>query len=173
MPVVPVVAGVVCLDAVQLHRTALMRWTYRRTSSQRIPWELTVEVKVEVTLWLVVYCQSVHLGTKPLDLESELLYDWWCTANQLILAPSPLRLKPSNYFFPLNTCGHGPYVTSSLTRGWVCHLQLQSFLGLSPVALMIKFYCLTASKNSSIVEWHVKLAAAEQWPRYCWRRSVL
>jgi hypothetical protein len=27
-------------------------------------------------------------------------------------------------FFQLNTCGHGPYVTSSLTRGWVCRLQL-------------------------------------------------
>jgi hypothetical protein len=24
----------------------------------------------------------------------------------------------------LNTCGHTPYVTSSLTRGWVCRLQL-------------------------------------------------
>jgi hypothetical protein len=27
-------------------------------------------------------------------------------------------------FFHLNTCGHTPYVTSSLTRGWVCRLQL-------------------------------------------------
>jgi hypothetical protein len=27
-------------------------------------------------------------------------------------------------FFQLNTCSHSPYVTSSLTRGWVCHLQL-------------------------------------------------
>jgi hypothetical protein len=28
-------------------------------------------------------------------------------------------------FFPqLNTCDHSPYITSSLTRGWVCHLQL-------------------------------------------------
>jgi hypothetical protein len=24
----------------------------------------------------------------------------------------------------LNTCGHSPYVTSSLTRGWVCRLPL-------------------------------------------------
>jgi hypothetical protein len=37
---VTVVAGVACLDAVQLRRTALGRWTWRRTSSQRIPWEL-------------------------------------------------------------------------------------------------------------------------------------
>jgi hypothetical protein len=27
-------------------------------------------------------------------------------------------------FFQLNTCGYSPYVTSSLTRGWVCCLQL-------------------------------------------------
>jgi hypothetical protein len=26
------------------------------------------------------------------------------------------------FFFKLNTCGHTPYVTSSLTRGWVCVL---------------------------------------------------
>jgi hypothetical protein len=30
-----------------------------------------------------------------------------------------------SFFFPqLNTCGHSPYITSFLTRGWVCHLQL-------------------------------------------------
>jgi hypothetical protein len=28
------------------------------------------------------------------------------------------------FFFQLNTCGHNPDVTSSLARGWVCHLQL-------------------------------------------------
>jgi hypothetical protein len=28
------------------------------------------------------------------------------------------------YFFKLNTCGYSPYVTSSLTRGWICRLQL-------------------------------------------------
>jgi hypothetical protein len=27
-------------------------------------------------------------------------------------------------FFQLDTCGHSPYVTSSLMRGWVCSLQL-------------------------------------------------
>jgi hypothetical protein len=29
-----------------------------------------------------------------------------------------------HFFFQPNTCFHGPYVTSSLTRGWVCTLQL-------------------------------------------------
>jgi hypothetical protein len=40
-----------------------------------------------------------------------------------VLAPSPLRLRPE-FISPLNTCGHSPYITSSLTRGWVYHLQL-------------------------------------------------
>jgi hypothetical protein len=26
--------------------------------------------------------------------------------------------------FQLNTCGYSPYITSSLTKGWVCRLQL-------------------------------------------------
>jgi hypothetical protein len=34
------------------------------------------------------------------------------------------RLTTSNFIFQLNTCGYSPYVTSSLMRGWVCHLQL-------------------------------------------------
>jgi hypothetical protein len=34
-----------------------------------------------------------------------------------------LRLT-AGFIFQLNTCGHSLYVTSSLTRGWVCRLQL-------------------------------------------------
>jgi hypothetical protein len=56
--------------------------------------------------------------------ESELLYDWRFTAYQFVLATSLLRLTTSNFFFQLNTCYHSPYVTSSLTRRWVCRLQL-------------------------------------------------
>jgi hypothetical protein len=48
---------------------------------------------------MAVYRQSVHLGDKPLDTHDQ-------------------------YFFKLNICGYSPYVTSSLTGGWVCHLQL-------------------------------------------------
>jgi hypothetical protein len=51
--------------------------------------------------------------------ESELLYDCRFTANQFVLTTSPLRLTTSNFIFQLNTCGYNPYVTSSLTRGWV------------------------------------------------------
>jgi hypothetical protein len=57
-------------------------------------------------------------------LESELLYDWRFTANQFVLARSPLRLTTSNFIFQIITCGYSLYVTSSLTRGWVCRLQL-------------------------------------------------
>jgi hypothetical protein len=59
--------------------------------------------------------------------ESELLQDWRFTANQFVLVPSPLRLT-ARYFFQLNTCRHSPYVTSSLTSGWVCRSQLQLVL---------------------------------------------
>jgi hypothetical protein len=58
------------------------------------------------------------------ESESELLYSWQFTANQFIFATSPLRLMTSNFIFQLNTCSYSPYVTSSLMRGWVCHLQL-------------------------------------------------
>jgi hypothetical protein len=44
-----------------------------------------------------------------------------------------LRVTTSS-FFQLNSCGHSPYVTSSLTRGWVCHSQLLLALA-SPVTL--------------------------------------
>jgi hypothetical protein len=55
---------------------------------------------------------------------TELLYDCRFTANQFVLATSPLRLTTSNCVFQLNPCDYSPYVTSSLTRGWVCRLQL-------------------------------------------------
>jgi hypothetical protein len=67
-----------------------------------------------------LYSQLNHQS----ESESELLYDWRFTSNQFVLAPSPLRLT-ARYVLPqLNTCGHSPYITSSLKRGWVCHLQL-------------------------------------------------
>jgi hypothetical protein len=37
---------------------------------------------------------------------------------------SPLRLTTSNFIFQLNSCDYSPYETSSLTRDWVCRLQL-------------------------------------------------
>jgi hypothetical protein len=57
------------------------------------------------------------------ESESELIYDWRFTTNKFVLAPCPLRFM-ARFFSQLNTYGHSPYITSSLTRGWVCHLQL-------------------------------------------------
>jgi hypothetical protein len=71
-------------------------------TSQAINWTLTVFFRlpyrtdlVRVTLRLAVYGQSVRLGDKPLETHDRHL------------------------FFHLNTCFHSPYVTSSLTRGWI------------------------------------------------------
>jgi hypothetical protein len=72
----------------------------------------------------VVYRQSVRLGRQ-----------------------APRDSTQSNFIFQLNTCGHSPYATSSLTRGCVCSLQFcwsspaQSFSRPSPAGLMTTFYC--------------------------------
>jgi hypothetical protein len=52
-------------------------------------------VRVRVTLRLAFYHQSVGLGAKPFETHGQ------------------------NFFFQLNTCSHSPYITSSLTRGWM------------------------------------------------------
>jgi hypothetical protein len=57
-------------------------------------------VRVRVTLRLAVYRQSVRLGA------------------------GSHKTHGQNFLSQLNTCGHRPYITSSLTRGWVCHFQL-------------------------------------------------
>jgi hypothetical protein len=60
----------------------------------------SIQILVRVTLRLAVCYQSVRLGAKPLEDHDQ-------------------------YFSPqLNTCSRSPYVTSSLTRGWVYRLQL-------------------------------------------------
>jgi hypothetical protein len=45
-----------------------------------------------------------------------------------------LRCTTSHFFSQLNPCGHSPDVTSSLTRGWVCRLQL--LLALSSAVIL-------------------------------------
>jgi hypothetical protein len=62
-------------------------------------WTVKVKVKVKVTLRLAVYRQSVRLGVKPLETHDQT-------------------------FFLLSSCGNSPYVTSSLTRRWVCLLWI-------------------------------------------------
>jgi hypothetical protein len=62
---------------------------------------LSLSVRVRFTLRLAVYLQSVRLRAEPLETHGQ------------------------NFFVSqLNTCGHCPNITSSLTRGWVCCFQL-------------------------------------------------
>jgi hypothetical protein len=44
--------------------------------------------------------------------------------RQSVLAPRSLRLTTRDFFLQLNPFGHSPYVTSSLTRRWVCLLWI-------------------------------------------------
>jgi hypothetical protein len=53
-----------------------------------------------------------------------------------------------NFCFQLNTCDHGPYVTSSLTRGWICRLLL--LLGLASA--------LTLRSESRTIHDHILLS---------------
>jgi hypothetical protein len=75
------------------------------------------EVKVRVNLWLAVYRQSVRLRAEPLETHGQ------------------------NLFSQLNTWGYSPFITSSLTRGWVCHLQL-------PLALASAFILGSQSRGT-------------------------
>jgi hypothetical protein len=81
--------------------------------------------------------------------EPELLYDY-----HFVLATSPLRLRTSNIFFQINICGHRPYVTSSLTRGWVCHLQL--LLALASAVIV--------GSESSRTDDHILLSQTRDFP---------
>jgi hypothetical protein len=71
-----------------------------------------------------MHMQKYRQSLSSESQESELLYDWRFTSNQFVLATIPLRLTTNNLIFQLNTCGYSPYVISSLSRGWVCRLQL-------------------------------------------------
>jgi hypothetical protein len=82
------------------------------------------------------------------ESESELLYDGWFTANQLILAPGPLRLTTSDFFLQLNSCCHSPYLTLLwLEDGSVAYnccwcSPAQSFSCPRPAGPMTVFHCL-------------------------------
>jgi hypothetical protein len=100
--------------------------------------------------------------------ESESLYDWHFTANQFVLVTSPLRLTTSN-FFQLNTCGYISYVTSSLTRGWVCRLQLLLALPSAVILRSESRILLTQIRDSPTLVRQVPLfiyPAGTGWPSY-------
>jgi hypothetical protein len=62
-----------------------------------------------------------------MTLRSRLTFVWAkCKVRAKVTSPpKPLETHGHNFFvFQLNLCGHIPYVTSFLTRRWVCRLQL-------------------------------------------------
>jgi predicted solute-binding protein len=65
-----------------------------------------------VTLRLADYRQTVRLGDKALETHDH-----------------------NNFVCQLTTCGYRPYVTSSLTKGWVCRLQLLMVLASAVIPL--------------------------------------
>jgi hypothetical protein len=55
------------------------------------------------------------------------VYVFWVRVRvtlHLAVCRQSVRLGAGNFFSQMNACGHSPYITSSLTRGLVCHLQL-------------------------------------------------
>jgi hypothetical protein len=84
----------------RLLRLAGLRLRYSTPPPHGILAKLKVKVKVKVgvTLRLAVYRQSVCLGVKLLETNDQ------------------------SFFSQLNPCFKSPYVTSSLTRRWVCLL---------------------------------------------------
>jgi hypothetical protein len=88
--------------------------------------------------WFQFDSEAHQMGTGDLSgPESELLYNWRFTANQFVLATSPLRSTTRIFIiliFQLSTCGYSPYVTSPLKRGWVCRLQW--LLGLASAVIL-------------------------------------
>jgi hypothetical protein len=126
---------------VELLTTSVSRQGVDRLCSQRVGlvWDEFFSSQKEFNISILIMLRySSHLGDrmtlfsdatslqilKHAGLSQELLYHWRFTANQFVLTPSPFKPTTSIGFFRLNTCGYSPYVTSSLTRGWICRFQL-------------------------------------------------
>jgi hypothetical protein len=104
---------------------------------------------------------------------------WRFTANQFISAPSPLRPTTSNFIFQLNTFGYSSYVTSSLTRGRVCRVQLSLALA-STVILGSEsrgahdHILLSQIRDSPNLEGHIPafISPRNRWPNYTLKQWV-
>jgi hypothetical protein len=77
------------------------------------------------------FATSLHFTSLSWTADNSLLRSQsqsYFTAGGLLSVSSSWRQAPWDLrpviVFQLNTCFHSPYVTSPLTRGWVCHLQL-------------------------------------------------
>jgi hypothetical protein len=106
-----------------LQLTLLFRASRTYVNSQ-LDSALLLSMKASCPWFMASQLRLTTTSNDWLLAESEPLYDWRFTANQFVFVPRPLRPTARIFFFQLNTCSHNPYVTSSLTRGWVCHLKL-------------------------------------------------
>jgi hypothetical protein len=110
-----------------------------------------------VVRWLALHRRTLdfsRLNRSESESESELLYDVRFTADQFVLATSPVRPKIRILIFQLNTFGCIPYVTSSLTRGWVSRLQF--LLGLASAVILRSESCRTHD--------HISLSEIRDFP---------
>jgi hypothetical protein len=107
-------------------KSSLHRLTFNSVSVNWQPTTNWVRVRVTVNLRREVYRKPVRLGEKP------------------------LRITTSNFIFQLNIYGFSPYVTSSLTRGWVCRLQLLLILANAVILSRVprdSWRCFTVSNS--------------------------
>jgi hypothetical protein len=95
--------------------------------------------------------------------ESELFYDWRFTANQSILAPSPLRLT-ARIFFQLNTCCNSPYVTTLWRED-----GFFSYEYAWPYSMLLNFFILHYKQHytTSHVVWDESLKAGSRLYMSC------
>jgi hypothetical protein len=107
-----------------------------------------LKLESELLLRLAVYSQSVHLRAKPLETHDQ------CT-----------------FFFQRNTCGYSPYITSSLTRGWVCRLQLLLALA-SAIILGSSFTVSNLRVPQSSGPGQRIFIQGTGWPRYTLRHWI-
>jgi hypothetical protein len=97
-----------------------------------------------------LHCTELCTALIYVKSKSKLLYDWRFTVNQFVLASGPLRLT-TRFFFQLNSCGNSPYVTSSLTRRWVCLLWICSaFYNPCTSEIIRRYVC----RSSSVGKMH-------------------
>jgi hypothetical protein len=64
---------------------------------------------------------------------------YWGWLERSLTSDKPLETHDQQFLFQLNTYSHSPYVTSSLTRGWICRLQL--LLALASVVILRSASC--------------------------------
>jgi hypothetical protein len=96
----------------------------------------------------IVRWKAIDLSEEHMPPCSKVDWFWTDQSQSYFTTEAPCDSRHSNFIIQLNTCGYSPYVTSSLTRGWVCRLQLllvspsQLFSGPSPAGPTITFSCL-------------------------------